>query len=146
MFIADFHKHFNTWVIIKPDNESIPVISWLSKKIQNMSSTHIRMENPDFEEHFKVNAGNDQQARYILTPDIQQRILQLRQTYGSKIILSFRGSNVRITAPKRTDYYEPNINESSLNENQIMRIANEIEYYFAIVNMLNLNTRIWTKE
>lgn len=146
MFIADFHKHFNTWVIIKPDNESIPVISWLSKKIQNMSSTHIRMENPDFEEHFKVNAGNDQQARYILTPDIQQRILKLRQTYGSKIILSFRGSNVRITAPKRTDYYEPNINESSLNENQIMRIANEIEYYFAIVNMLNLNTRIWTKE
>ena len=146
LFIADFHKHFNTWLLIKPDNESVPVFGWLSKKIQGMSSSHIRMEDPDFEKHFKVNAGNDQQARYILTPDMQQRILELREIYGSKIIISFKDTNVYITAPKKADYYEPNLKESALNQSQISRIAQQIEFYFNIVKMLNLNTRIWTKE
>lgn len=146
MFIADFHKHFNTWLIIKPDNESIPVFGWISKKIQGMSSSHIRMEDPEFEEHFKVNAGDDQQARYILTPDMQQRLLKLRQSYGSDIIISFKDTNVYVTAPKNTDYFEPNLNESSLSQSQVTRIAQQIDYYFRIVKMLNLNTRIWTKD
>ncbi len=146
LFIADFHKNFNTWLIIRPDNESVPVFGWISKKLQGMSSSHIRMEDPEFEKCFKVNAGNDQQARYILTPDMQQRLLKLRASYGSKIIISLKDSNIYITAPNRHNLYEPNINVSSFSQTQVTRIAQEIEYYFRIVKMLNLNTRIWTKD
>jgi len=146
LFIADFHKNFNTWLIIRPDNESVPVFGWISKKLQGMSSSSIRMEDPEFEKGFKVNAGDDQQARYILTPDMQQRLLKLRASYGSKIIISLKDSNIYITAPNRHNLYEPNIKVSSFSQTQVTRIAQEIEYYFRIVKMLNLNTRIWTKD
>jgi len=59
------------------------------------------MEDPEFEEHFKVYAGNDQQARYILTPDMQQRILKLRRTHGTSIILSLKKSNIYISIPNK---------------------------------------------
>lgn len=146
LFIADFHKNFNTWLSVRPDNESVPVFGWISKKLQGMSSSSIRMEDPEFEKHFKVNAGDDQQARYILTPDMQQRLVKLRASYGSGIIISLKDSNIYITAPNNHNLYEPNINVSSFSQNQVTRIAQEIECYFKIVKMLNLNTRIWTKE
>jgi hypothetical protein len=145
LFIADFHKNFNTWMIIKPDNETFTFFGWLSKKIQGMSSSHIRMEDPEFEEHFKVNAGDDQEARYLLTPDMQQRLIELSKSHGSSIIISLKDSNVYITAPCRKNFYEPNIKMNSMDEAQVMRIAHEIDYYFNIVKILNLNTRIWTK-
>jgi hypothetical protein len=146
MFIADFHKNFNTWLIIKPDNESVPVFGWISKKIQGMSSSHIRMEDPEFEKHFKVNAGNDQEARYLLTPDMQQRLLQLSKSHGTNIIISLKDSTVYITAPSSHNFYAPIINVNSFSQKQVTRIAQEIEYYFNIVTARNLNTRIWTKK
>ena len=145
MFSADFHKHFNTWVTIKPDKES-GLFGWIGTKMQQLSSSHIRMEDPVFEENFKVNAGDDQQARYLLTPDMQQRLLDVKKHYGSGVIISFQRGCSYLTIPIKEDWFEGSLNESALSENQVSRIASQISHFLNLVEAMNLNTRIWTKE
>ncbi len=146
MFIADFHKNFRTWVIVKPDAERDGFFGWFNKTIQSFSSNLVKLENPEFETHFKVHGGDPIETRYILTPDMQERLLSLRQSLGSDIIISFQRSNVYITAPKDDDYFEPDIHTPAHSHTQINTIARQIHHYFRIVDTLNLNTRIWTKE
>ncbi len=145
MFSADFHKHFNTWVTIKPDKES-GIFGWIGTKIQKLGSTHIRMEDPEFEENFKVNAGNDQEARYLLTPDMQQRLLAVKRQYGSGVIISFQRGCAYLTVPINGDWFEGSLNESALSKSQVDRIDSQISHFLYLVEAMNLNTRIWTKE
>ena len=145
LFAADFHKDFNTWVTIKPDKES-GMFGWIGKKIQKLSSSHIRMENPEFEEHFKVNAGDDQAARYLLTPDMQERLLGLKKNYGKNVIISLQNGYVYVTIPKSEDWFESSIYQSTVSEAQVRRIGMQIVYFLQLVKDLNLNTRIWAKE
>ena len=146
MLRADFHKHFNTWVTVRPDNETDGFFGWIGQKVQSFSSSLVKLENPEFEKHFKVNAGDATGAMYILTPDMQERLLKLRDSLGSRIIVSFQKSNVYITAPKSEDWFEANINVSAYSQNQILELGSQMRHYFRIVKTLNLNTRIWTKE
>jgi len=117
-FAADFHKDFNTWVKVRPDKES-GVFGWIGTKMQKLSSSHIRMENAEFEENFKVNAGNDQEARYILTPNMQERLLNLKKYYNVDVIVSFKNGSVYITMPQKNDWFESSIFKSALSEKQI---------------------------
>ncbi len=146
MFMADFHKHFKTWVIVRPDFERDGLFGWFNKKLQSFSSDLVKLENPEFETHFKVHGGNPVETRYILTPDMQERLLSLRQSLGTKIIISFQESNICITAPKSNDWFEGDINTSALSISQLGDLASQMHHYFKIVETLNLNTRIWTKE
>ena len=146
MLVADFHKHFNTWVTVRPDNETDGFFGWIGQKIQGFSSSLVKLESPTFEKHFRVNAGDATGAMYILTPDMQERLLELRQSLGTRIIISFQKSNVYITAPKSKDWFETDINVSVKSREQINRIGSQMQHYFQIVETLNLNTRIWTKE
>ena len=145
MFTADFHKNFNTWVTIKPDRES-SLFGWVGTKMQKLSRSHIRMEDPDFEENFKVNAGDDQEARYILTPDMQQRLLAVKEEYGSGIIISFQRGCAYLTVPIKDDLFEGSLKESALSESQVHKISAQITHFLKLVEAMNLNTRIWTKE
>jgi len=145
MFTADFHKNFNTWVTIKPDKES-SLFGWIGTKMQKMSKSHIRMEDPEFEENFKVNAGDDQEARYLLTPDMQQRLLTVKKQYGAGVIISFQRGCAYLTIPIKDNWFEGSLKESALSESQVDRIASQIVHFLELVEAMNLNTRIWTKE
>lgn len=145
LFAADFHKDFTTWVTIKPDKES-GMFGWIGTKVQKLSSSHIRMENPEFEEHFKVNAGDDQEARYLLTPDMQERLLGLKKNYGKSVIISLEGGCVYVTIPNSEDWFESSIYESALSEEKVKRIGMQIVYFLQLVKDLDLNTRIWSKD
>jgi len=94
--IADFHKNFSGWLIIKPDFAESS-FGWFGRKIQGFNPNLIRLENPDFERAFVVYGSDQVEARYILTPDMQERLLTLRNTYGTDIRLSLQNSQVNLT-------------------------------------------------
>ncbi len=146
LLVADFHKHFQTWVTVRPDNERDGFFGWIGQKIQGLNNSLVKMESPEFEKHFRVNAGDATGAMYILTPDMQERLLALRSSLGSGIIVSFQKSSICITAPKEKDWFEADIAVSAVSRDQIRRLASQMQHYFRIVETLNLNMRIWTKE
>jgi hypothetical protein len=104
------------------------------------------MENPEFERHFLVRSPDDVEVRYILTPDMQDRLVDLRTKKNAKIKLSFEDSLVNISITKSQDWFEPNMKESLTENSGIVSIASQMNHLFQIVDILNLNNRIWTKE
>ena len=91
--------------------------------------------------------GTDQiEARYILSPALMERILLFGRKAGKKIYLSFLGSKVFAAIPVQENMFEPKVFSSVLDFNVIAEYYAQLQLGVGIVDELNLNTRIWTKE
>jgi hypothetical protein len=144
-FMADFPKHFQGQVIIEPDVAEA-TFGWLGRKLQGMSSDLVRLENPEFEKAFKVRATDQVEARYLLTPSFQDRLLELRKFWGGKIGMSLLRSNLYLAIPNREDWFECSSKVRAGDRAQIERFASQLIAVLNVVNQLDLNTRLWTKE
>ena len=153
-FIADFNKEFNSDLIIKPDIAE-RMFGRFGQKLQKLNIFEhgelIKMENPDFEKVFRVHGTDQREARYILTPALMEQILNLNKKINRKgnqdISLSFINSKLYIAVPQGSNLFEPRIFGK-----EVVKTENLMEYYIyiklmvGIVEDLDLNTRIWTKE
>ncbi len=152
---ADFHKDFKGVTLVLPDTEQ----SWLggfgqwlqslSAKLGNQPGELIKMEDPEFERLFKVFATDPIEARYILTPNIIRRIVEFRAKTKSAIRLSFIASRVFVAIPTYHNHFEPPSlfapADKLLAPETLARYLEELRFALAVVDELNLNTRIWTK-
>lgn len=143
--ILDFNKSFFSWVTVKPDFAE-QNFGFLGRKLQGMSSNLVRLENPEFEKAFVVHSGDPVEARYLLTPDMQERLLEVRRIFGRGVIFSFRNSTLFITLPMSKDFFEPDIKVSAFDSKEIKRFASQMNLIFSLVEDLDLNTRIWSKQ
>lgn len=152
---ADFHKEFHGITLVLPDTEQ----SWLgglgqwlqsvSAKIGNQPGELVKMEDPEFERLYKVFSTDQIEARYILTPNLIRRIVQFRQKTNAPVRLSFIASRVFVAIPTAHNYFEPPSLFAPANKlldpAVIAQYYEELHFATAVVNELNLNTRIWTK-
>jgi len=150
--IADFHKHFCSGVVLEPDFAEAK-LGRLGRALQKLGGNLELLENPEFEKAFVVRATDPVEVRYILTPDMQERILALRASRGRGVRLAFKGSELFIAIPNRIagkDWFDPDPRKPASDLLQLRTIATDFVKQttacFEIVEELNLNTRIWTKE
>lgn len=134
-FIADFNKDFQGQTIVFRN-------SWLKLK---SGKQRVKLENPNFEKRFDVFSTDQVEARYILTPNMMERLLELDSRFPGKITVSFRNSSVIVAIPDRTNHFETDIWECQLNTDKLKREFATLVSLFQIVHDLNLNLRIWTK-
>ncbi|EDY81592.1 hypothetical protein VDG1235_1210 [Verrucomicrobiia bacterium DG1235] len=146
-FIADFHKEFRTRTIVLPDTAE-KVFGFLGRKLQDWNFARpdvVRLEDPDFEREFCVYADDQVEARYILSPSLMQRILRLKRKFGDKVFLSFLHSKVYIALSSSKNCFEPKMFEP-VDMSLIDEYKEDLDLIVGIVDDLNLNTRVWTKE
>lgn len=143
--VADFHKHFRSEVMVTPDFAE-STFGRLGRMFQKLGGNLEQMESPEFEKAFVVRATDPVESRYILTPDMQERMLDLRSRLGDDIRFAFKESHLFITFPNREDWFEPELGRSAHDRGQIAEFLGQMAACFRIVEDLNLNTRIWTKE
>lgn len=136
--IADFNKKLTTTtrVIQARDGFFEKLFSWGKK---------VTLENPDFEKKFNTYSDNQVEARYILTPAMMEKIMELSDRFKVKIDLSFKRENVYIALHSHKNHFELN-SKQEINAQQVEQIYKEIESCISIIEILDLNTRIWTKE
>ena len=136
--IADFNKHLTTTtrVIRGGDNFFEKLFAGKSK---------VTLENPTFENIFNTYSSDQVEARYILSPAMMERILELKELFNSNINLSFTGNHVYLAISKSKNHFEPKLGKK-IDINQLERIYQEIEACLKIIDTLDLNTRIWTKK
>lgn len=136
--IADFNKSlsFTTRVIQAKD-------SFFEKLFKRNSK--VSLENEEFENLFNTYSEDQIEARYILSPAMMERILKLQKTWSDRINLSFSGNHVYIAINHNRNLFEPNLADP-MEFNQIERVFDEITACLKIMDTLDLNTRVWTKE
>lgn len=146
--IADFHKNFHGQTIVLPDTAE-KLFGFLGKKFQSWNFTReqvVHMENAEFEKEFVVYSNDQVEARYILSTSMVQRILDLRKNYNTKVYLSFINSKVFLAFENSGNLFEPKFKQSITDSDYIRVFYKELCDCLSIVDDLNLNTRIWSKD
>lgn len=147
-FAADFNKHFKGRTIVLPDTAQ-KIFGLLGQSLQSIfkhSGELVKLEDIEFEKLFVVYSDDQVEARYILSTSLMQRITEFRKKTKNSVYLSFTGSNVNVAITMNRDLFEPRIFSTLLNFNVARQYLEDLQFAVGIVDELNLNNRIWTKE
>ena len=147
-FVADFNKHFHGRTVVLPDSAE----KWFGKlgqKFQSMNMNRddlVKLEDPEFEKEFVVYSTDQIEARYILSPALMRRILELKRRLKVPVHIGFVNSNLYMALSIKKNMFEPRIMRSILDFEMVRDYLEDIILAVGIVEDMNLNTRIWTKE
>lgn len=147
-YVADFNKNFNGSVFILPDMAQ-KYLGNLGEIVQKKSNDYgelIKLENPEFERLFSVYGSDQIEARYILSPDLMSRIVDFANKVGKNFYISFVNSKVFIAIPYERNILDPNIDSLPLGYDQLVEYYENMKLFINLVETLNLNTRIWSKQ
>lgn len=144
---SDFHKHFRSTVRIMPNRTAF--LGRFGRMLSGFRPfSHeklLQFEDVDFEREFNVYGSDDLEARYILTPGLMRRIVEIQQRWNHEVRLSFFDSCVCIAIQHGRNLFEPDLNRTTDCRQQLESLTAEIRACLGIIDDLNLNTRIWTK-
>jgi hypothetical protein len=148
-FIADFNKSFRSVTVVLPDLAE-KALGWIGQKLQEWNVTRpgelVKLEDPEFEREFVVYSDDQVESRYILSSSLMRRILDFRRRAGCDASLSFAGSRVYVAISTGKNLFEPSYFSSLLDFKVAREYLEQLELATGIVEELDLNTRIWTKE
>ena len=147
VFVADFNKNFKGRTVVLTDQaeKAFGSLGTMLQKMNMKRDPLIKMENTTFEKAFAVYGSDPVEAHYILSPSLMDRILLIKAKAG-KIELSFVDSKVFVAIPNRKDLFEANVFSSFTSYSTLESYSNTLQLIAGIVDDLNLNNRIWTKE
>ena len=147
-FVTEFHKHFKGETYVLPDTTE----SWLGRlgrKLQKWNWSRpdlVELENPKFEKLFSVYGTDQVESRYLLTPKMMELIMELRSKFGCTTHMSFLDDKFYIALSSNHDFFELKFSESLMNSKGLEQLIFELNACFNIVEDLQLNTRIWSKD
>jgi hypothetical protein len=143
--IADFNKNFNGKTIIRPTAANLGQFGkWVTEIGHENAIVHL--ENVEFEKKFEVYGSDQVEARYIITPLLMEKLLQIEKEFNTPITVSFVQSFICIGIPHDGDLFEPRLLKSVTDTDYLEEYYHYLMLVTGLVNELNLNTRIWTKE
>ena len=147
-FIGDFNKHFTCETVVLPDTAE-KLFGHFGQKLQSMNIFRgqlIKLEDPEFENYFVVYGDDQIQARYILSTSLMERIVEFKKKTGRKIYLSFVGSKVFVAVSYTKSLFEPRLFRTLVDFEPVREYFEDLQLTIGIVDDLNLNTRIWSKQ
>ncbi len=147
-FKADFNKNFNGRYFVLPDfaEKKFGRIGTFFQKLSKNYGNLVQLEDVEFEKEFAVYGTDQIEARYILSSNVMRRLLDFKRKTGKNIMISFVNSNIYIAIPYKKELFEPRYHRSVINEKQTIGYFSDLEIAINIVEDLNLNTRIWSKQ
>lgn len=153
LFFGDFNKHFNGHTIVTR-NFFIKDLEFNFRSVYNWGGNsdrkrceRVKLENVEFEKKFKTFSTDQIEARYILSPNLMERMLTLNQAFEKgKISFSFFDSFVVVAISNSIDHFETNIWQRADKKEILKREYDMLCSMVSIVEELNLNTRIWSKK
>ena len=146
-FSIDFNKSFNgrTFVLTDYAERAFGLIGQELQSIISVRGELIRLESEEFEAQFVVYSDDQTEARYILSPSFMEKILELKNTTNNLIEMSFVKNKLYIAISKCKVSFEPKLRESIVDFNDIQAYYDDLTLVLDLVEILNLNRRIWGK-
>jgi hypothetical protein len=149
LFVGDFNKNFQRTTVVLPDYAEKLLGRW-GQKLQGLTFLSdlklVKLEDPQFEHEFVVYSQDQVEARYILSTSLMERIVEFKTRTRKDISLSFVGSKVFVAVPHAEDMFEPRLFRTLLDFEAIRQYFEDLNVGVEVVEDLNLNTRIWSKE
>jgi hypothetical protein len=144
---ADSNKRFSGKTLVLPDAAEKYLGGfgkWLQKTAGNPVGEMVYMEDVRFEKEFVVYSTDPVEARYLITPKIQEQIFNLKKLLKRDLRLSFVNNNVFI-AVSRDNIFQLNTALPFTDNKTLRYYMNDIVELLTLVHLLDLNIRIWGK-
>jgi hypothetical protein len=144
---ADSNKRFAGKTLVLPDTAEKYLGGfgkWLQKKAGNPVGEMVYMENVHFEKEFVVYSTDPVEARYLITPKIQEQIFNMKKLLKKDLRLSFVNDNVFI-AVSRENIFQLNTSLSFTSNETLKYYMKDIIELLTLIHLLDLNIRIWGK-
>lgn len=147
-FVADFNKHFIGETFVLPDvaESTFGGLGTFFQKMNMSRPSLVKLEDIEFEKAFAVYGTDQIEARYILSTALMQRIVAFKKKTKCDVSMSFIDSSVFIGIPVGRDLFEAPMLSSMINYSMIAEYFSYLMLCIGIVEDLDLNTRIWSKE
>ncbi|WP_224961224.1 DUF3137 domain-containing protein [Geomonas subterranea] len=137
LFSADCNKSFNGRTLITAGGSGF---------LSRMRSSHVALEDPRFSENFTVYGSDQVEARYLLTPSLMERIVELRSKVGKGLQLSFVNDRVYLALPMGLNAFRPSLWRRIDDIGSFAGYYGTLAFMIGLVDELSLNTRIWSKQ
>lgn len=147
-FIADFNKNFKGKYYVLPDTAE-RLLGKFGQKFQKLAINRghlISLEDPEFERYFVVYGSDQVEARYILSPALMARMTAMKKDFPDNLYFSFVGSQINVAISQSGEQLEQSLFSTVDNKERITNFFHLLASVIGIVEELNLNTRIWSKE
>ncbi|MFN2394063.1 MAG: DUF3137 domain-containing protein [Bacteroidales bacterium] len=146
-FIADFNKNFQTSTVVLPNRLGKGFLADFFKKI-NFSRREklVKLEDPDFNNQFVVYGDDQVEARYVLSTSLMRRITEFGEKHPNNLYISFVNSFLYVAIAYSKNLFEPSYFKKMTRLSLVQEYFEDIQLAVSIVEDLNLNNRIWTKQ
>src|SRR5699024_12439925 len=104
----------------------------------------IGMEDPEFNRKFKTKTSNEIEAHYILTANFMEKLIAFRKRRRKAIDISFKGNKVEVAVSSKRGHFKASIFRF-MKHGQVKEVYEDLIFFFTIIEELDLNTRIWSK-
>lgn len=142
--VLEFNKNFMGRTIVVPDKEGQRLGGLFGEVEARRGKQIVRLPNTDFENVYTVYSDNDQEAHYLLTPKLQELVLDARRRLGD-LRLAFHENHLHVTVPSHHDRFEVSMMRNVTPFDVIADLADVIALAEKLIDVLDLETRIWTR-
>jgi hypothetical protein len=143
---ADFNKHLCRTTLVAP-KQRMDMAPWQLEHSELSRTEEVFLEESEFTRLFDVRGHDQVEARYILSPGLMDRLAFFQRKWGNMFV---RFSGARVDLWGETSLRDRMLGaprpECLLNFETIYPYYRLLALPVEIVEDLNLNTRIWTKE
>lgn len=139
--IFDFHKQFKTNIQIY-ENQTEAILTFQYVFPKNIYQT-IKTESVQFNEKFTIQAENEHDAFYILTPSVIEKIMKLENKYNGQLLICFDNGKLHLAFNGKSLFHPKFYNQKSNPTEEINKIINDIQIITDIINELILEENIF---
>ena len=105
----------------------------------------IQLENPLFNEMFTIKSSDMHLAYYLLTPQIMERLMYLKQNAQGKIIACFRDGILHIFISDNQNSFEPNLRQINL-ISDIQKFKYDFSLISGVAAILNVDNNVYVQD
>ena len=149
LFVADFNKAFNgtTLLLTRGIWGTSGFMNRIGNTLKNLISSddiiNINLENDAFNRLFDTNTSDEIEARYILSANFMERIVEFKQQHNEEVELAFAGTRMYVAIASGRNYFEPSVRRPTREQGK--RVYEELTFFLGLIESFDLNTRIWSK-
>lgn len=144
---AAFNKSFSGETYVLPDGPRAVLGEVYGESFNTLlkrPGTNIaRMEDPDFEQAFSVFTSDQQEARYILSPKLMERILHVKQIFTQDVYVSFIGHQVYVAVQSDKDLFSPPSYGHTYKRELVEKQYSILQALVTIPELFDLDRKIW---
>ena len=132
----DYPKKFSGTVVIIDNN--------FAYGIKRKDLEKIQLENPVFNDKFTVRTNDMQLGYYLLTPQLVEKIMELKQSTKGNVIACFKNGYLHIFINDGKDSFEPNINNVNLMAD-IQKFIKDFTLVSGTIDILDVNNSVYVQ-